>query len=72
MPSPDIAQALVTETGLMGPIVLAVDLANWVLDAIADVRKDKQRTPVTSRRACRSSTHEGRGFAGSTRLATIR
>ena len=46
MNAPDIAQALVTETGLMALVVvitagMAVGLAKWVLDSIADSRKDK-------------------------------
>lgn len=46
MPSPDITQALVTDRGLMALVVvitagMAVGLAKWVLDSIADSRKDK-------------------------------
>ena len=46
MTDPDITRALVTESGLMALVVvlsasMAVGLAKWVLDAIADSRKDK-------------------------------
>lgn len=46
MNAPDITQALVTDRGLMALVVLftaaiAVGLAKWVLDSIADSRKDK-------------------------------
>lgn len=46
MNAPDITQALVTDHGLMALVVLltagmTVGLAKWVLDSIADARKDK-------------------------------
>jgi len=46
MSSPDITQALVTETGLMALVVLAgvvvaVGLALWVVEMIVNDRKDE-------------------------------
>ena len=46
MHSQNITEALVSETGPMALVVLftaalAVGLAKWVLDSIADARKDK-------------------------------